>query len=291
MSQLITYYGGITGLYNGVITSHFGVDGSGFIGRYPDNRITWDKYGGMTIPEITTDMIYGGTNKRIILVPGYEPGENDAPSIDANLYNGEDAIRIKVNRYIYLLIHSRGIAFYGTDGIYLAVDSYKSTNGRVGETTMYGELRVKGSIHANSHIYTDGNFYSQGNYVGSDSRLKENIKFLEHSDVLRKTDSSVDKDIKYSDLYDFIKTMNLATYNFKDNDKSQVSPITQNIKNEKLRDTIITKHDGYEHINQYAFISVIAGALKEEITKSEEKDKKIIELETRLEKIEELLNL
>ncbi len=33
-------YEGITGLYNGVITSHFGVDGSGFIGRYPDNRIT-----------------------------------------------------------------------------------------------------------------------------------------------------------------------------------------------------------------------------------------------------------
>jgi len=171
------------------------------------------------------------------------------------------------------------------------VDSYKSTDGRVGETTMYGELLVKGTIHANSHIYTDGNFYSQGNYVGSDSRLKENIKFLEHSDVLRKTDGSVDKDIKYSDLYDFIKTMNLATYNFKDSDKSQVSPITQNIKNEKLRDTIITRHDGYEHINQYAFISVIAGALKEEITKSEEKDKKIIELETRLEKIEKLLNL
>jgi phage minor structural protein len=284
-------YEGITGLYNGVITSHFGVDGSGFIGRYPDNRITWDKYGDMTIPEITTDMIYGGTNKRIILVPGYSPGENDAPSIDANPYNGKDAIRIKVNAYIYLLIHSRGIAFYGTDGIYLAVDSYKSTNGRIGETTMYGELLVKGSIHANSHIYTDGNFYSQGNYVGSDSRLKENIKFLEHSDVLRKTDGSVDKDIKYSDLYDFIKTMNLATYNFKDSDKSQVSPITQNIKNEKLRDTIITRHDGYEHINQYAFISVIAGALKEEITKSEEKDKKIIELETRLEKIEKLLNL
>jgi phage minor structural protein len=284
-------YEGITGLYNGVITSHFGVDGSGFIGRYPDNRITWDKYGDMTIPKITTDMIYGGTNKRIILVPGYSPGENDAPSIDANPYNGKDAIRIKVNAYIYLLIHSRGIAFYGTDGIYLAVDSYKSTNGRIGETTMYGELLVKGSIHANSHIYTDGNFYSQGNYVGSDSRLKENIKFLEHSDVLRKTDGSVDKDIKYSDLYDFIKTMNLATYNFKDSDKSQVSPITQNIKNDKLRDTIITRHDGYEHINQYAFISVIAGALKEEITKSEEKDKKIIELETRLEKIEKLLNL
>ncbi|WP_027702244.1 hypothetical protein [Metaclostridioides mangenotii] len=59
--------------------------------------------------------------------------------------------------------------------------------------------------------------------------------------------------------------MNLATYNFKDNDKSQVPPITQNIKNKKLRDTIITRHDGYEHINQYAFISVIAGALKEEI--------------------------
>jgi len=58
-----------------------------------------------------------------------------------------------------------------------------------------------------------------------------------------------------------------------------------------LRDTIITRHDGYEHINQYAFISVIAGALKEEITKSEEKDKKIKELETRLEKIEKLLNL
>lgn len=245
----------------------------------------------MTIPKITTDMIYGGTNKRIMLVPGYSPGENDAPSIDANLYNGEDAIRIKVNRYIYLIIHSGGVAFYGPDGIYLAVDSYKSTNGRVGETTMFGELRVRGSIHANSHIYTDGNFYSQGNYVGSDSRLKENIKFLEHNDVLRKTDSSVDRDIKYSDLYGFIKNMNLATYNFKDNDKSQISPITQNIKNEKLRDTIITRHNGYEHINQYAFISVIAGALKEEITRSDEKDRKIKELETRLEKIENLLNI
>jgi len=47
-------------------------------------------------------MIYGGTNKRIILVPGYEPEDNDVPSIDANLYNGKDAIRIKVNRYIYI---------------------------------------------------------------------------------------------------------------------------------------------------------------------------------------------
>jgi len=332
--NVINGLSGLVGYNFGDVTFHLDTDGSLILGNKVGNQLIVDTSGNVTTPklkvgEITTDILLPGTNRRILLEPGYDPGDNNCMSIDSNNYG----IRLKFDADNYVYVGNREIRFYISGSSETVVDDYGLKTDRFYTRT----LESNGSYPILMYSSIDGNGMNLGqatskfNQVSarsvwgdngsvSDIKFKENIHYINKpikaykAKLMSRSRSFVEEDIiqpnennninigmTSDDLYSFIKNdLKLCEYNYNDeyygdctdnNFRNKLGFVAQDISDTLVGSIIVGENEGALAYNLNNYTSVIAGALQVEITKSEEKDRKIKELETRLEKIENLLDI
>ena len=222
--------------------------------------------------EITTDFLYPGTNERIILERGYDPGSNDCKSIDAN----GGAIRLKANSGTYIAMRqSGGVGMYSGGDLFFNFNPNEEWIYNDGERSGSGVLSLYDARVSMGwlqyYIYT----------VRSDRRVKDNIKYIE--------DES--KSINRSNIFDFVKTVDLATYQYKKFSGSNLSMIAQDVQRFRfIQDYLVVKDsEGLLSINMGNYTATLHIALQEEIKKREALEDKVSKLEEELAGIKKLL--
>ena len=283
---------GMVGMENGEVNWMFTHSGNLMIGRKFGETIQLGSDGRAIIPmiktnmieagaitaekiksgEITTDFLYPGTSERIILERGYSPGSNDCKSIDAN----GSAIRLKVNSGTYIAMRSSGGV-----GMYSGGDLFFNFNPN--EEWIYngGERAGSGVLSLYDARVTMGWLQYYIYSVRSDRRVKDNIKYIE--------DKS--ENINKSNIFDFVKTINLATYQYKKFSGSNLSMIAQDVQRFRfIQDYLVVKDsDGLLSINMGNYTSMLHVALQEEIKKRETLEYRVGKLEEELAEIKKLL--
>lgn len=283
---------GMVGMENGEVNWMFTHSGNLMIGRKFGETIQLGADGRAIIPmiktnmieagaitaekiksgEITTDFLYPGTSERIILERGYSPGSNDCKSIDAN----GSAIRLKVNSGTYISMRSSGGV-----GMYSGGDLFFNFNPN--EEWIYngGERAGSGVLSLYDARVSMGWLQYYIYSVRSDRRVKDNIKYVE--------DKS--ENINKSNIFDFVKTINLATYQYKKFSGSNLSMIAQDVQRFRfIQDYLVVKDsDGLLSINMGNYTSMLHVALQEEIKKREALEDKVNKLEEELVEIKKLL--
>lgn len=283
---------GMVGMENGEVNWMFTHSGNLMIGRKFGETIQLGADGRAIIPmiktnmieagaitaekirsgEITTDFLYPGTSERIILERGYSPGSNDCKSIDAN----GSAIRLKVNSGTYIAMRSSGGV-----GMYSGGDLFFNFNPN--EEWIYngGERAGSGVLSLYDARVTMGWLQYYIYSVRSDRRVKDNIKYIE--------DKS--ENINKSNIFDFVKTINLATYQYKKFSGSNLSMIAQDVQRFRfIQDYLVVKDsDGLLSINMGNYTSMLHIALQEEIKKREALEDRVGKLEQELADIKKLL--
>ena len=251
-------------------------DGSGFFGN-SENNIAWDTNGNIRLPTITTDAIYPGNSERIVLEHGYEPGSNDAKSIDAT----GDAIRLKYSATGYLSVSATGITGYRAgvrkfatagpfDGVSVADGAVMNIEDPSSIMVVHSDrfwVRCGGSAVL---IADDEGVYSSTAKLSSDAKLKENLSKLDDDKTIRKNDNVKFNNLTSSDVFDFLKNTSLFNYNFKGQDKPKFSLVAQLIK-EPIRSVIVdyNKFNKTYAIDVYNYASIIHAGVQEEIKKRE----------------------
>lgn len=283
---------GMVGMENGEVNWMFTHSGNLMIGRKFGETIQLGADGRAIIPmiktnmieagaitaekiksgEITTDFLYPGTSERIILERGYSPGSNDCKSIDAN----GSAIRLKVNSGTYIAMRSSGGV-----GMYSGGDLFFNFNPN--EEWIYngGERAGSGVLSLYDARVTMGWLQYYIYSVRSDRRVKDNIKYIE--------DKS--ENINKSNIFDFVKTINLATYQYKKFSGNNLSMIAQDIQRFRfIQDYLVVKDsEGLLSINMGNYTSMLHVALQEEIKKREALEDRVGKLEEELAEIKKLL--
>lgn len=283
---------GMVGMENGEVNWMFTHSGNLMIGRKFGETIQLGSDGRAIIPmiktnmieagaitaekirsgEITTDFLYPGTSERIILERGYSPGSNDCKSIDAN----GSAIRLKVNSGTYIAMRSSGGV-----GMYSGGDLFFNFNPN--EEWIYngGERAGSGVLSLYDARVTMGWLQYYIYSVRSDRRVKDNIKYIEDGPG----------NINKSNIFDFVKTINLATYQYKKFSGSNLSMIAQDVQRFRfIQDYLVVKDsDGLLSINMGNYTSMLHVALQEEIKKREVLEDKVGKLEEELAEIKKLL--
>ncbi|MBS5597250.1 tail fiber domain-containing protein, partial [Peptostreptococcus sp.] len=240
----------------------------------------WNKDGELTLPKvkareieagaITTDILYPGTNERIILEEGYSPGANDCKSIDAN----GDAIRLKVNAGTYIAMKDTG-----SIGMYSRGSQFFSFNPNVGWD--WGSASGDGELNLyDAHVIMGWLGYYVYS-VRSDRRVKDNIKYIKNNDST----------INRNNIFDFVKSVDLATYQYKKIGGNNISMIAQDVQKFRfIQDYLVVKDtEGLLSINMGNYHSMVHITLQEEIKKREELESKVNKLENELEEIKKLL--
>lgn len=306
---------GMVGMENGEANWMFTHSGDFILGRKPGETIQLGADGRAIIPmiksnmieagaitaskiktgEITTDFLYPGQSKRIVLEPGYEPGSNDAMSIDAN----NNAIRLKYDSNNYISCSSGGVTAY-----YEGVRCFKTGGGYNGISVLAGTLMNLDNYKSNMNVRDDEFFvncnnstvlsanrngvWGMGSYSASDARLKENICKLDCDRVTFKNTNVENENFTSEEIFKFIKELSLFNYNFKDDTSLHVSPITQTITG-KFKDTLVGKNNGRYALEIYNYTAFIHSALQSEIKKREALEDKVSKLEEELAGIKKLL--
>lgn len=265
-------------------------DGSGFFGN-SENNIAWDTNGNIRLPKITTDAIYPGNSERIVLEHGYEPGSNDAKSIDAT----GDAIRLKYNASGYLSVSATGITGYRAgvrkfatagpfDGVSVADGAVMNIEDPSSIMVVHSDrfwVRCGGSAVL---IADDEGVYSSTAKLSSDAKLKENLSKLDDTTVIRKNDNVKFNNLTSDDVFDFLKNTSLFNYNFKGQDKPKFSLVAQLVKG-PVRNVIVdyNKINNTYAIDVYNYASIIHAGVQEEIKKREALEVKVNSLESDIE--------
>ena len=306
---------GMVGMENGEANWMFTHSGNFVLGRKPGETIQLGADGRAIIPmiktnmieagaitaskiktgEITTDFLYPGQSKRIVLEPGYEPGSNDAMSIDAN----NNAIRLKYDSNNYISCSSGGVTAY-----YEGRRCFKTGGGYTGISVLDGTLMNLDNYKSNINVRDDEFFvncnnstvlsanrngvWGMGSYSVSDARLKENICKLDCDRVTFKNTNVENENFTSEEIFKFIKELSLFNYNFKDDTSLHVSPITQTITG-KFKDTLVGKNKGKYALETYNYTAFIHSALQSEIEKREALEDKVSKLEEELGGIKKLL--
>lgn len=306
---------GMVGMENGEVNWMFTHSGNLMIGRKYGETIQLGADGRAIIPmiktdmieagaitaskiktgEITTDFLYPGQSKRIVLEPGYEPGSNDAMSIDAN----NNAIRLKYDSNNYVACSSGGVTAY-----YEGRRCFKTGGGYTGISVLDGTLMNLDNYKSNMNIRDDEFFakcngdtvlsadrngvWGMGSYSVSDARLKENICKLDCDRVTFKNTNVENENFTSEEIFKFIKELSLFNYNFKDDTSLHLSPITQTITG-KFKDTLVGKNNGRYALEIYNYTAFIHSALQSEIKKREVLEDKVSKLEEELAGIKKLL--
>lgn len=112
------YLSGLVGYWSPDVTFHLDTDGRLTLGNKPGRQFIVDGSGNVTCPKIksseietgaiTTDMLYPGSNNRIVLEKGKTAGDIDSMSIDIN----EGGIRLKKDQNTYILVFDGGFRYY-----------------------------------------------------------------------------------------------------------------------------------------------------------------------------------
>lgn len=308
---------GMVGMENGEANWMFTHSGDFILGRKPGETIQLGADGRAVIPmiksnmietgaitaekieagAITTDFLYPGTNERIILERGYEPGSNDAKSIDAT----GDAIRLKYNASGYLSVSATGITGYRAgvrkfatagpfDGVSVADGAVMNIEDPSSIMVVHSDrfwVRCGGSAVL---IADDEGVYSSTAKLSSDAKLKENLSKLDDTTVIRKNDNVKFNNLTSDDVFDFLKNTSLFNYNFKGQDKPKFSLVAQLVKG-PVRNVIVdyNKINNTYAIDVYNYASIIHAGVQEEIKKREALEDKVIKLEEELAGIKKLL--
>ena len=148
--------------------------------------------------------------------------------------------------------------------------------------------------------------------VSSDLKLKKNVRYIDDIDDIDDIVKTCSDDkLTSKNLHDFIKDdLKIAEYDYiydqeqydkfdnvskgdiKKSCEGQIGFIAQDIVNTKVGSKLITEDvDGTLSYKSGNFTTIIAGALQEEIRKREELEVKYKELESRLVKLEKILNM
>ena len=265
-------------------------DGSGFFGN-SENNIAWDSNGNIRLPTITTDAIYPGNSERIVLEHGYEPGSNDAKSIDAT----GDAIRLKYNATGYLSVSATGITGYRAgvrkfatagpfDGVSVADGAVMNIEDPSSLMVVHSDrfwVRCGGSAVL---IADDEGVYSSTAKLSSDAKLKENLCKIDDDKIIRKNDDVKFNNLTSDDVFDFLKNTSLFNYNFKGQDKPKFSLVAQLVKG-PVRNVIVdyNKVNKTYAIDVYNYASIIHAGVQEEIKKREVLEVKVNSLESDIE--------
>nr|DAW78069.1 MAG TPA: tail protein [Caudoviricetes sp.] len=265
-------------------------DGSGFFGN-SENNIAWDSNGNIRLPTITTDAIYPGNSERIVLEHGYEPGSNDAKSIDAT----GDAIRLKYNATGYLSVSATGITGYRAgvrkfatagpfDGVSVADGAVMNIEDPSSLMVVHSDrfwVRCGGSAVL---IADDEGVYSSTAKLSSDAKLKENLCKIDDDKIIRKNDDVKFNNLTSDDVFDFLKNTSLFNYNFKGQDKPKFSLVAQLVKG-PVRNVIVdyNKVNKTYAIDVYNYASIIHAGVQEEIKKREALEVKVNSLESDIE--------
>lgn len=116
-------------------------------------------------------------------------------------------------------------------------------------------------------------YKKQADDISSDIRLKENIEYIQNNDDVK----SINNNISTLDMYNFIKNdLNLAKYNYINEDSSTIGFIAQDIEKSKVGSEFINANDkGFLSYDSGAYINILAGALKKAIEKIEALEKEI----------------
>lgn len=241
---------GIVGMENGEVNWMFTHSGNLMIGRKYGETIQLGADGRAIIPmiktdmieagaitaekikagEITTDFLYPGTSERIILERGYSPGSNDCKSIDAN----GNAIRLKVNAGTYIAMRSSGSVGMYSGGnlffnfspdenwIYDAPNNYSTGSGVL---NLFDAHVIMGWLQY--YVYS----------VRSDRRVKDNIKYIKNNDST----------INRNNIFNFVKSVDLATYQYKKIGGNNLSMIAQDVQRFRfIQDYLVVKDsEGY----------------------------------------------
>ncbi|MDU3434277.1 MAG: phage tail spike protein [Peptostreptococcus sp.] len=281
---------GMVGMENGQVNWMFTNTGNLVIGSKIDECIQLGADGRAIIPmiktnmieagaitadkirsgEITTDFLYPGTSERIILERGYSPGANDCKSIDAN----GDAIRLKVNAGTYIAMKDSG-----SIGMYSGGSQFFSFNPNQGWD--WGSAGGDGVLNLyDAHVITGWLEYYVYS-VRSDRRVKDNIKYIKNND------SSINR----NNIFNFVKSVDLATYQYKKIGGNNLSMIAQDVQRFRfIQDYLVVKDsEGLLSINMGNYHSMVHIALQEEIKKREALEDKVGKLEQELANIKKLL--
>lgn len=103
--------------------------------------------------------------------------------------------------------------------------------------------------------------------VSSDSRLKENIRYVEANDEIMTLD--LEEAITQTDMYSFVKDdLHIAEYNYINSENSTFGFIAQDVINTKVGAKYVhTGEDGLLSYDSGGYVNVLAGALKEAMDK------------------------
>lgn len=281
---------GMVGMENGEVNWMFTHSGNLMIGRKFGETIQLGSDGRAIIPmiktnmieagaitaekiksgEITTDFLYPGTSERIILERGYSPGSNECKSIDAN----GNAIRLKVNSGTYIAMRDSGsVGMYSRGSLFFNFNPNQSwewsSAGGDGELNLYDARVIMGWLQY--YVYS----------VRSDRRVKDNIKYIKNNDST----------INRNNIFNFVKSVDLATYQYKKIGGNNLSMIAQDIQRFRfIQDYLVVKDsEGLLSINMGNYHSMVHITLQEEIKKREALEDKVNKLEEELAEIKKLL--
>lgn len=302
---------GLTMMRDGYINAYFGYDGYGYIGRNPDRRLIIYPDGTIDVPKvragdietgaITTDMLYPGDSQRIILERGYQPGANDARSIDAN----GDAIRLKYNAGTYIKIDQGGTSCYrGGVQQFIAGGQYNGISVNSGTLMSLGEYETAMAVRQSEGFWAEAadttvisadfnGVWGRGSYSSSDFTLKENVVKIDKPEFILKPNAETKSDdVSEDEIVDFVKNIGLYNYNFKFLKKPCFSIMAQNVKG-KMKGILVGKDkDGKESIDIYNYISVLHMAIKnifKRLDRHDELEAKVKSLEAEVEELKKLI--
>ena len=213
---------------------------------------------------ITTDFLYPGTSERIVLERGYSPGANNCKSIDAN----GNAIRLKANAGTYIAMRDSGSV-----GMYSGGSLFFNFNPNENWTYDDPNKYATGSGVLNlfdAHVMMGWLQYYVYS-VRSDRRVKNNIKYIKNNDST----------INRNNIFNFVKSVDLATYKYKKIGGNNLSMIAQDVlKFRYIKDYLIAKDsNGLLSINMGNYTSMLHVTLQEEIKKREELETKVSTLD------------
>lgn len=119
-------------------------------------------------------------------------------------------------------------------------------------------------------------FLTEAPNISSDIRKKENIKYIENNNYKKACN---DEYITNDDMYEFIKKdLKLAEYNYKNNKKSTIGFIAQDIKDTKVGKKMIVSCEEEDTLSYDlgARIAILEGALQKAIEKIETLERRCI---------------
>lgn len=184
------------------------------------------------------------------------------------------------------------------------IGMYNNLNSR--HIFMYNIVNAKPTITFDANLKPNANnnldlgepnfrwrtLYSVNAINTSDKNYKENIEYISNNKAKGVKEASVrDDKVTYQDMYDFYKDIELAKYNYIDQEHQEFGFIAQDIADTKVgSEIVIDSEEGYMY-SVGSYVSTIAGALKHSINKIDALEKENEELKDRLKKIEEKLGI